>query len=298
MCRCRTGAGSRGRKLLGQPVDRRRGSRDNLADAGVGGRLDDFVGPVDQDLQGQPRLGGALRDPDGGLVEHHVHPAHQPSAPGPVSRMSPSTTRTRPEASACARFSRLAADEVVQDDDLVCASRDELVDDRGSDGAGSAGDQAALSFYHYVLSVIRQRARRSHPAPFPWCHHHQSFSLPHDGRQDQRLQVGHDGRPDPRGAVARPSRRSGWHVGPAVNGERHQLVHRHLIGTPRGRRPGLPATGPPTPASGARSRDSPAASGSTLATASRVRPRVPALTCLSVTRRSLSSSDMFFPCKR
>ena len=61
-----------GRELLGQAVDRGGRGGDHLADAVPLGRLEHVEGAVDQHLEGQPGLLGALGDADRGLVEDHV----------------------------------------------------------------------------------------------------------------------------------------------------------------------------------------------------------------------------------
>ena len=58
------------------------------------------------------------------------------------SRISPSTSRTIPDASASREVFPPAADEVVEHDDLGRSGVDELIDDGRADGAGAAGDQA------------------------------------------------------------------------------------------------------------------------------------------------------------
>src|SRR5262249_61922120 len=64
-------------KLFRQPVDRRRGLRDDLADSCVGSGLDYLIGAVDQHLERKARLADALGDPDGGLVKYDVDAGHQ-----------------------------------------------------------------------------------------------------------------------------------------------------------------------------------------------------------------------------
>ena len=123
-----------GRERLGQPVDRRRRGGDHLADAGRDGRLDHVEGAVDQHLEREPRLLGALRDADGGLVEDHVDARHEAADTAPVADVALDQrdvpVRPRPRQVLAA-----AADEVVEHDDLGDAGPDELVGDRGADQA-------------------------------------------------------------------------------------------------------------------------------------------------------------------
>ena len=109
--------------MVGQPVHGRGGGGDDLADARVGSGFDDLVGAVDQDLEGQPRLGRALGDPDGGLVEHDIDPAHQPPHQAGVADVA--LVQAHPAGRQRLRqVLPAAADEVVQHDDLAGARRD------------------------------------------------------------------------------------------------------------------------------------------------------------------------------
>ena len=145
------------RELLGQPVDRCRGRGHDLADPGVGGGLDDLVGAVDQYLNREPGLGGALGDPDGRLVEHDVDARHQRPDQLPV----PDVAVDNPDLPGPKRpgqVLRPAADEVVEDHDLVGARGRQLVDDRRPDRAGTACDQEALPGDHAALPFREIRA--------------------------------------------------------------------------------------------------------------------------------------------
>ena len=66
-----------GREVLGQAVDRGRRGGDDLADVRVDGRLEHVEGAVDEHLEREPRLLGALRDAQRGLVEDDVDAARE-----------------------------------------------------------------------------------------------------------------------------------------------------------------------------------------------------------------------------
>ena len=126
-----------GGELFREPVHRCRRRGDDLADARVRGGLDDLVGAVNEDLKSEPRLRGALGDPDGRLVEHQVDPGHESGH----QRAVPDVALDDPDGPRAERPGEVlppAPDEVVEDDDLGGAGRDELVHDGRADGARTA----------------------------------------------------------------------------------------------------------------------------------------------------------------
>ena len=109
------------------PTTRRR-----PCDLGRDGRLEDVERAVDQHLEREPRLLGALGDADRGLVEDDVDAAVSVGDQVAVADVALDEP-DRPVRIAQARFAAPAADEVVEDDDLARRRRDELVGDRRAD---------------------------------------------------------------------------------------------------------------------------------------------------------------------
>jgi hypothetical protein len=127
-------------EVRGQAVDRRRGGGDDLADPGIGTRLEDVERPVHQDIFGQPRLLGALRDADRRLMEDTVHVTDVVGDDGPIANVADGNGEAARRV--CLREILLAAaNEVVEDNDLVRTTGEKLVDDRGTDRAGAPGDE-------------------------------------------------------------------------------------------------------------------------------------------------------------
>ena len=72
-----------GGELSGEAVDRRRGGGDQLAHAGRRRGLDHVEGAVDEHLEREARLLGALGDPDRRLVEDDVDALLSARSPAP-----------------------------------------------------------------------------------------------------------------------------------------------------------------------------------------------------------------------
>ena len=143
--------GFRSRKLIGQTVDRGRGRRDHFLDLGRDRRFQHVERAVRQHLQGQPRLFGALRDADGGLVEDDVDSPHGLRQRGGVANIP---VDDPDEARRQCPFQVLhsAAHEVVDDDDLAGAPRDQLIRDMRADQARAASNENAFTLKFHALS--------------------------------------------------------------------------------------------------------------------------------------------------
>src|SRR5262249_15992803 len=121
-------------------------------------------------LEREPRVGGALGDPDRGLMEHDVDAGHERPDQLPVLDIS----ADRADLPGPERGSQVllpTANEVVEYPDLVGACGRKLIDDRRPDGAGRArheeaatGDHAATPFRDIrapPLSTLRDAASSS-----------------------------------------------------------------------------------------------------------------------------------------
>jgi hypothetical protein len=147
-----------GRELLGQAVDRRRRRGDDLAHPRLARRLEDVVGPVDQDLEREPRLLGALGDPDRGQVEDGVDARHELAHERAVADVAVDEADVAVRLGPCEVLPP-SADEVVEDDDLLGAGEHELVGYGRPDGACASGDQhSARGAHGRSRSVMRLRS--------------------------------------------------------------------------------------------------------------------------------------------
>ena len=136
----------------GEPVHRGRRRGDHLADTCVRRRLDDFIGAVDEDLEGEPGLLSALRDPYGRLMEDQVHPRHDIGDLAAIPDISLDDLDLA-RAENAGQVLHAPANEVVEDDDVPGPGFDELVHDGGADGARAARHEAALSLDHSVAAI-------------------------------------------------------------------------------------------------------------------------------------------------
>src|SRR5258708_11334418 len=140
-------------ELLCQPVDRRGRCCDDLAHASVSRGFDHLEGPIHKNLESQPRLCRALSDPDRGLVEYDLDAFHKRSEETGITNIT--FYNSDPPCLTCSRqVLGPTADEVVQDNDFVSVGGHQLVNDRGPDGARTAGHQEAPPRDHRSASVL------------------------------------------------------------------------------------------------------------------------------------------------
>ncbi len=141
-----------------------------MRDARRRGGLDDVEGAVDQDLERQPRLLGALGDPDRRLVEDDVDPlgelVHQPAV-ADVALDDGQRCRSPPPS---ARFVAAPADEVVEDDYLRRAALDQLVDQGRADRSGAAGDEHSATGDGRSSSAVVSVRSHGPPGGLPEAH--------------------------------------------------------------------------------------------------------------------------------
>ena len=104
------------------------------------GGLEHIEGAVDQDLEGEPRLLGALSDADCGLVEDQVAAAGEVVDKIDVSNVA-DDERQAWVIEDVAQVGLSTAYQVVEHADLGHTGREQLVHDRGADRSGAAGDQ-------------------------------------------------------------------------------------------------------------------------------------------------------------
>ena len=142
-----------GGELLGQPVDRRGRGGDDLLDARGHRGLEHVEGAVDQHVHRQPRLFGALRDADGGLMEHDVDALHHLVDQPPVADVA-LDDRHAPLAASRLEVLPPAADEVVEHDDFRGGFGHQVGDVR-ADQAGAAGDENSLVRHSATLPLDR-----------------------------------------------------------------------------------------------------------------------------------------------
>ena len=217
-CRCCRGGGARSvGNSSARPYTDADEAATTLRHLAVGGRLQDVERAVDQHLEGQPGLLGALGDPDGGLVEDQVLAARSGRGPGRRRGCRPPRgAPDRPEARRRGSPSRPGPG--CRAPDLGRARLQELVDDRRADRAGAAGDQ----------DVRPCRARSCRP-------HQRSCSMP-VGTIRPRSPDSPTPPPGPRAPAARP---------PVGEGPRPSRCARRTP-SPSGRAPRAPAGPEPT----------------------------------------------------
>ena len=149
-----------GGKRLREAVDRRRGRGHDPAHPLAQGGLDDVVGPVDHNLEREARLLGALRDPQGRLVEDDVDAARQLGNQLAIADVA----LDEPDGSVGERPGEVlapAAHEVVEHDDLLRPGLHELVGDVRADRARAAGNERAFTAHRrapHGQSTVRGRA--------------------------------------------------------------------------------------------------------------------------------------------
>ena len=132
------------RELFGRAVDRRRRRGDDLADPGETRGVDHVERAVDHDLQREPWLFDAVRQPHRREMEDDVDPARQLFD----QRTIPHVAFHEVNGAALQRIGkvrRAAAREVVQHDDLSEIEGRETIDQCRPDDARTAGQEHACA---------------------------------------------------------------------------------------------------------------------------------------------------------
>src|SRR5262249_6569754 len=117
-----------------------------------------------------PRLAGAVREPDGGFVEHDVDARHGGRQRGAVAHVA-LHHRERRHALGVGEVLVQAAREVVEHDDLGEVERRQRVDAGGPDDAGAAGDEdpGAGELDHQATAAVSSSAARVTVTAAPSC---------------------------------------------------------------------------------------------------------------------------------